>query len=297
MKINFKSVTVLSSIGNQVLATSCDTNDLTKPEHFKEWDCEPAAPPTGLVPPKTRCYLICEEGYDPVSSPRDYHRCRKTGTWTHTHLSCQPDIQTWINGIEDRLDADETKISDNTAAIADNAGDIADNADAIADNVDDIDDNEDDITINGEKIAENSKHIGENGQKIQDGFREIMNFNAIQLITSAHLEIEPGNLQAFGPLVVEINGSSGYTCDANMIFDLDTANIFCQKAGYPAAERWEIKAPWKETPNYPLVVGDMLCPGDATDLSTCTSSGWGDLREPACNSYDDVLWLYCTLPL
>lgn len=295
MKINFKSVTILSSIGNQVLATTCDTKDITQPEHFKEWDCDPDAPPSGLVPPKTRCYLICQEGYDPIGSPRDYHRCRKTGTWTHAHLSCQADIKTWIKKIQDRLDADETKISDNTAAIADNAGDIVFNAEEIADNVDYIDDIEDDIEINREDIAGNSERIVENGQNIQDGFRDIMNFNAIQLITSAHLEIQPLSLQAEGPLVVEINGSSGYTCDVQMTFDLDTANIFCQKAGYPSAENWVIKAPWKETPNNPLVVGDMLCPGDATDLSTCTSSGWGDLREPACNSYDDVLWLHCKL--
>jgi len=299
MKINFKSLTVLSSIGNQVLATTCDTKDITQPEHFKEWDCDPKAPPGGLVPPRTRCYLICEEGYDPIGSPRDYHRCRKTGSWTHAYLSCQPDIQTWQKKIEERLDADEKNIGDNTVAIADNAEDIADNAEDIAENVDDIDDIEDDIAINREDIAGNSERIDENGQNIQDGFRDIMNFNAIQLITSAHLENPVGGLGfETGPLVVEINGSSGYACDVHKALNQDTANRLCQEAKYPGAEPngWKIEAP-TQPDNYPLVVGDMLCPGDAMDLSTCTSSGWGDLREPACNNYDAVLYLTCTLEL
>ena len=52
MKINFQLVTVLSSVGINIASTippstrytgigpvGCNTNDLTKPEHWKEWDC------------------------------------------------------------------------------------------------------------------------------------------------------------------------------------------------------------------------------------------------------------------
>jgi len=279
MKINFKSVTVLSSIGHQVLAANCDTNDLTKPEYFQAWSCSPLSQ-LGSVPPKTTCFLKCQPGFYAVGSPRDYHRCKKTGAWTNNHFSCQPDIETWKKAIEDRLDAFEKKIVDNTAAIGNN--------------VDDIDDIEDDIVRNDENIAENYKRIDENGQNIQDCFRDPMNLNAIQHITGAHLEMPPGKKNPFGPLVVEINGFSGYAFFdiLNITMTQSTANILCQKAGYAAAENsaWGIKL-YNEFKNYPFIIGDMLCPDDAIDLSTCTSSGWGDLLP--VKSYDDAMFLHC----
>ena len=48
MKINFQFVTVLSSVGINIASAQptslpgpvgCVTTDLTKPEHWKEWDC------------------------------------------------------------------------------------------------------------------------------------------------------------------------------------------------------------------------------------------------------------------
>ena len=44
MKINFQFVAVLSSVDINIASAQpglvgCNTNDLTKPEHWKEWDC------------------------------------------------------------------------------------------------------------------------------------------------------------------------------------------------------------------------------------------------------------------
>ena len=81
MKINFQFVTVLSSVGVNLVAANtnhCNTNTLTQPDHFDDWDCNPAAAPDGTVAVGTRCELECEEGFDPYSDrKRKNYICRK----------------------------------------------------------------------------------------------------------------------------------------------------------------------------------------------------------------------------
>ena len=70
-----------------------------------------------------------------------------------------------------------------------------------------------------------------------------MNFDAIRLIEEAHLEVPPldGNFLGPWPLLVEINGNEGYTCDAEGTVDQHTADLLCQKAGYTGASNWWTK--------------------------------------------------------
>jgi len=82
MKINFQFVTVLSAGANLVAAstTTCDTNDLDQPDHFKAWDCVPEAPSSGIVPAGTKCYLECQDGFIPYSEKRrNFYVCRQNG--------------------------------------------------------------------------------------------------------------------------------------------------------------------------------------------------------------------------
>ena len=70
-----------------------------------------------------------------------------------------------------------------------------------------------------------------------------MSFDAIQLIENAGLELliqnqDPPPLFFDGPLIVEINGNEGYTCDAESTVDKHTADLLCQKAGYDGASGW-----------------------------------------------------------
>ena len=60
-----------------------------------------------------------------------------------------------------------------------------------------------------------------------------MSFDAIRLIESAELES-----WTEGPLIVNINGNEGYTCDAEGTVDQHTADLLCQKAGYLGAFNW-----------------------------------------------------------
>ena len=70
-----------------------------------------------------------------------------------------------------------------------------------------------------------------------------MNFDAIQQITSAHLQLAQGIYGAHkGPLVVEINGNSGYACDGYEKVNQHTADLLCELAGFSfGAESWENK--------------------------------------------------------
>jgi hypothetical protein len=253
-----------------VFAKDCDLNDLEKPEHWKAWECVPEAT-SNIVAPKTKCQMICQSGYSAKGWPVDYHRSRRSGTWSHSRLTCQfdvdPDeIKLWMKKIEEE----------------------------IANNRADIDDNEADIASNEYAIEQNMYNIEENGQNIQDGFRDIMNFNAIQLITSAHLEewtSIPVGIQ--GALLVQLGGNVGYACNAHLTVDETVAHLLCQKAGYMKAISFETRGAPPNHDHKPLSLGDMACPAEAQDLSTCTSSGWGDLRDPACKDYNAVLWLTC----
>ena len=67
-----------------------------------------------------------------------------------------------------------------------------------------------------------------------------MNFDAIRLITDADLETpwkarSSGNWAGPWPLLVEINGNEGYTCDAEGTVDQHTADLLCEKAGFIGA--------------------------------------------------------------
>ena len=92
MKINFQFVTVLSAGVDLIAATGpydCDTNGLTQPEHFKDWNCVPEAPSSGIVPTGTKCYLECQDGFEPWSGQkRNFHTCRRSG-WQPTNLNLQ----------------------------------------------------------------------------------------------------------------------------------------------------------------------------------------------------------------
>ena len=67
-----------------------------------------------------------------------------------------------------------------------------------------------------------------------------MAFDAIRLIEEAHLEVpaESGIIWGPWPLLVEINGNEGYTCDAESTVDQHTADLLCQKAGWIGAFEW-----------------------------------------------------------
>ena len=64
-----------------------------------------------------------------------------------------------------------------------------------------------------------------------------MAFDAIRLIEEAHLEVPPLSFNFWGPwpLLVEINGNEGYTCDAAGTVDQHTADLLCEKAGFIGA--------------------------------------------------------------
>ena len=93
------------------------------------------------------------------------------------------------------------------------------------------------IDENKGNIANNAAHIAQNADHIQEGFKEIMNFDAIRLIENAYLEIPPLDPNHVGPwpLIVEINGNDGYTCDTYGTVDQHTADLLCQKAGFAGA--------------------------------------------------------------
>ena len=91
MKINFQFVTVFSAGADLVAATTktCDTNDLSQPDHFKAWDCG-----SGPVAVGTKCKLECEDGYTPYSAKRrNFYVCRQND-WHPSDplpLSCEYD--------------------------------------------------------------------------------------------------------------------------------------------------------------------------------------------------------------
>ena len=104
MKINFQFVTVLGSVGVNLAAANCRTDDLPRLDNFKSWDCSPsqalAAP--GSIPwvtVGTRCYLECEEGFTPYSDrKRNYYICQNPNAqhpfgWrpNELNLSCKYD--------------------------------------------------------------------------------------------------------------------------------------------------------------------------------------------------------------
>ena len=64
-----------------------------------------------------------------------------------------------------------------------------------------------------------------------------MAFDAIRLIEEAKLEALYGAENHWGPwpLLVQINGYEGYTCDAEGTVDQLTADLLCQKAGFIGA--------------------------------------------------------------
>ena len=97
------------------------------------------------------------------------------------------------------------------------------------------------IDANKANIADNAAHIAHNADNIQEYFKDIMNFDAIRLIDNAFLEGPIGIIPTEGPLVVEINGNEGYTCDTDGTVDQHTADLLCQKAGYAGATNFYTK--------------------------------------------------------
>ena len=99
MKINFQFVTVLGSVGVNLTAANCDTNTLTEPDHFQDWQCDSSPDPNGIVAVGTRCKLECEEGFTPFSDrKRDFYICRNFNIVNPTgwrpndlNLSCKYD--------------------------------------------------------------------------------------------------------------------------------------------------------------------------------------------------------------
>ena len=99
MKINFQFVTVLGSVGVNLTAANCDTNTLTEPDHFQDWQCDFSPDPNGIVAVGTRCKLECEEGFTPFSDrKRDFYICRNFNIVNPTgwrpndlNLSCKYD--------------------------------------------------------------------------------------------------------------------------------------------------------------------------------------------------------------
>jgi len=90
-------------------------NDLIKPERFKAWDCEPGVPitdpMTSLVQPKTKCGMICEKGYIAISWPHKYHKCRRNGSWTKTRFTCQPDIDSLLQNVENLFEIQQKQFT------------------------------------------------------------------------------------------------------------------------------------------------------------------------------------------
>jgi len=301
MKINYNFVTVLGSIGvNQVLAQKvppkdCNVNSLTKPTHWKAWDCNPEPTITGDVPPKTKCYLECDEGWLPNDN-RPFRRCKKNGEWNgHRPLYCIPNFEHWI----EQIDKNTADIAANTAGIAKSKGVGIDNAHRIslhdgeiAENYDDIRYNEQYMRENLDMIITNSQNITDVDDNLQEYFEDIMKFDAIKNVD--HVKIQWATKLNEGALKLTINGNTGFACDGSKKVDKHTADILCQRAGFwKGAESWTTREPYYLYNKLPIVVGDIFCESWAGQLDSCSSSGWGNLREPACNSYDDVLFLKC----
>jgi len=63
------------------------------PENADSWKCNKAVD-QGKVAKYARCKLLCQEGYDlSKGKRRDFHRCKRTGSWMTTAnviLSCKP---------------------------------------------------------------------------------------------------------------------------------------------------------------------------------------------------------------
>ena len=99
----------------------------------------------------------------------------------------------------------------------------------------------DDVAENRDNIALNTDNIADNTENLQEYFKDTMNFNAIALIENVSLEAPAGTLTPDGPwpVIVEINGNSGYTCDTDGTVDAHTADLLCQKAGYAGATSWK----------------------------------------------------------
>ena len=77
MKINFQFVTVLGSVGTNLAAANCNTNTLTQPDNFKDWECNLPVGQDGSVIAGTRCELECEEGFTSYSDrKRKHYVCR-----------------------------------------------------------------------------------------------------------------------------------------------------------------------------------------------------------------------------
>ena len=86
MKIDFKFVTILSSIGVNFAEKTCSTSGLTKPEHWNGWACKSSdgSETQGLsdrdVDVGTKCRLQCPEGSIPwAGQRRNHYACRHNG--------------------------------------------------------------------------------------------------------------------------------------------------------------------------------------------------------------------------
>ena len=103
----------------------------------------------------------------------------------------------------------------------------------------------DDVKENRDNIDFNRGGIADNADNLQDYFKDTMNFDAIRLIKNVRLDVPDGTQTHVSqtpdgpfPVIVEINGNEGYTCDTEGIVDLHTADKLCQKAGYDGAIRY-----------------------------------------------------------
>ena len=69
------------------------------PENADSWKCNKAVD-QGKVAKYARCKLICQEGYDlSKGKRRDFHRCKRTGSWMTTAnvlLSCKPNANFFV---------------------------------------------------------------------------------------------------------------------------------------------------------------------------------------------------------
>ena len=89
----------------------------------------------------------------------------------------------------------------------------------------------DDVKTNAENIDVIRGDIAETDDKLQAYFKDTMNFDAIANITYAYLDEYLLNPAGPWPIVVEINGNVGYTCDTDGTVDQHTADLLCIKAG------------------------------------------------------------------
>ena len=87
-----------------------------------------------------------------------------------------------------------------------------------------------------------------------------------------------------GRVEIQYNGVWGTVCDD--YWDINDATVVCKQLGYRSATRASSNAEFGSgSSGSPIWLDDVSCTGSETQLSDCSSNGWGNHN---CHHYEDA---------